>query len=379
MRSFPGGVQVTGATEQTLNSYLPLPAETLGEAASYLGASPLASPSTRRLAIGSVTTPDGVWTVSPWWDGWRVGAAGPGQAVSGTSDNPLAGIAAGALAVGAAFESVRGRNDSWCEADLWPTEQGQTPPTFAEVYLPGALWLIGLGNLGQAFLWALASLPYSNPEEVSLVLQDRDKVGSENWSTSVLAREENFGVLKTKVGEHWARARNFDVRRIDKYLLVSDRIDTDDPRIALSGVDSIQVRKSMAKMGFDCIVDAGLGHNHSNVNHYRITVFDKARPIDVHFEGVVDMKPDEGILAQGYQALEAEVGRCGMAEIAGASVAVPYVSALTATIAITRLIAIASNCPCPRGEKGSIYSPSRISPLDTIHARGMSHAGRPRV
>ena len=378
LRSFPGGVQITGATEQPLNSCLPLPGKSLAEAASYLGATPLDFPPARRLAVGSIQADAAFWTVSPWWDGWSA-AARPGQTISGTSDNPLVGIAAGALAIGAAFESARGRNDPWCEANLWPTEQGQVPPSFSEVYLPGALWLIGLGNLGQAYLWALTSLPYANPKGVSLVLQDRDTVSSENWSTSVLVREDNVGELKTKVGERWAQASNFDVRRIDKYLLENDRRSMGDPLIALSGVDSIHARKSMAKMGFDCIVDAGLGHNLLDVNHYRITVFDKAHPIDVHFKGEEDKKRDQDILAQGYQGLEAKVGRCGMAEIAGASVAVPYVSALTATIAIARLIAITSNCPCPYAEKGRIFSDSRISPLTTIPARGMSHAGRPNI
>jgi hypothetical protein len=36
------------------------------------------------------------------------------------------------------------------------------------------LWLIGLGHLGQAYLWALGLLPYASSDAVSLILQDTD-------------------------------------------------------------------------------------------------------------------------------------------------------------------------------------------------------------
>jgi hypothetical protein len=121
----------------------------------------------------------------------------------------------------------------------------------------------------------------------------------------------------------------------------------DDPRVALSGVDKIDARKLMAKVGFDCIIDAGLGRTSSNFDQYRVTVFDHVRPIDRHFAGQKDNPLDEAILeSEAYQRLdlEAEIGRCGTAEVAGASVAAPYVSALAAAVAISRLIAVASGC-----------------------------------
>ena len=53
-------------------------------------------------------------------------------------------------------------------------------------YLPSALWLIGLGHLGQAYLWALGLLPYGEPADVLLVPQDVDIVTSSTESTSIL-------------------------------------------------------------------------------------------------------------------------------------------------------------------------------------------------
>jgi hypothetical protein len=42
----------------------------------------------------------------------------------------------------------------------------QLGPRLREVFLPAGLWLVGLGNLGQAYLWSLTLLPYAHPDEV---------------------------------------------------------------------------------------------------------------------------------------------------------------------------------------------------------------------
>ena len=151
-RTFIGGVRVIGATEQPLNSSLPL-GGTLGEAASAVGATNFATPVLRRIVIGHPTQAITGWAVSPWWAGWHAGTSSPGQMTCDEGDNPLVGIAAAALAVGIAFDAARGiGRPIQSEIDLWPVPEGEHPPSFGEVYLPGALWLIGLGNLGQAFL-----------------------------------------------------------------------------------------------------------------------------------------------------------------------------------------------------------------------------------
>jgi hypothetical protein len=380
-RTFVGGVRVTGAINQPLNLALPLSAETIAEAVTVVGATSFNGAPSRRIFVGTSRAPKKVWSISPWWHGWCAGTVNPSDARWDKGDNPLTGIAAGAMAVGAAFEAQRGhRCDLRSEVNLWPVVEGEIGPSFSEVFLPGALWLVGLGNLGQAFLWALAALPYSDPAEVSLVLQDRDKVTEENWATSVLVRGETYGTLKTKVAEQWALHKGFNVRRIDRRLLASDRLDSEDPRLALSGVDKIEARKLMAEVGFDCIVDAGLGRTSSNFDRYRVTVFDHIHPIDRHFATLTDEPVDEAVLkGEAYRRLEAEIGHCGTAEIGGASVAAPYVSALAAAVSISRAIAVVSGCLCPTNEVGRLSSSAarKFAPLDKFACRGLRHAGKP--
>ncbi|MGC9954504.1 MAG: hypothetical protein ABSD21_09530 [Rhizomicrobium sp.] len=381
-RTFIGGVRLAGTTDQPLNSNLPLMAATLGDAAILVGATTFEKPASRRIVIGRSADPISEWAVAPWWIGWCAGTAAPGQVSSDEGENPLVGIAAAALAVGAAFDAARGMSrDVRSEIDLWPTGRGEQAPGFAEIFLPGAIWLIGLGNLGQALLWALAALPYAEPAKVSLVLQDRDKVSEENWATSVLVQKEIYGELKTKIAEQWALARGFDVRRVDRRLLTGDRLEDEDPRVALSGVDRVEARRRMAHVGFDCIVDAGLGRTASHFDRYRVTVFDCGRPIDEHFKTLDDeaaklSTPQD----DAYRRLESEIGACGAAEIAGASIAVPYVSTLAASVAVTRLIAIVSGCACPSNEVGKVayIAARKLAPLSKVDARGARHAGHPR-
>ncbi|MER8600526.1 ThiF family adenylyltransferase [Mesorhizobium sp. M1339] len=380
-RTFVGGVRLVGAVDQRLNSALPLPTQILAAAAELVGASPFEGPPAQQIQIGAASQLAEARTVRAWWNGWRAGIGTAGECtICDIGENPLCGIVGGALAVGAAFDLARRRAVEFpTEVDLWPSVPGDEPPAFTEVYLPGALWLVGLGNLGQAFLWALSALPYANPADVALVLQDRDKVSEENWATSVLVRSETYGDLKTKVAAAWVEAKGFDVRRLDRRLLASDRLEDNDPHVALCGVDKIAARRLMAQTGFQCIVDAGLGRKASDFNRYRVTVFDAARPIDKHFEGQADTaKGNEIPDAHAYRRLQTEVGDCGTAEIAGASVAAPHVSAIAAAVAVSRLIAITSACPCRVGEVRRLSEPKpKAGPQAIIQARAVQQAGRP--
>ena len=53
-------------------------------------------------------------------------------------------------------------------------------------YLPRELWVLGLGHLGNAYLWSLATLPYEDPKAVEFALFDFDKVEKDNVETGVI-------------------------------------------------------------------------------------------------------------------------------------------------------------------------------------------------
>jgi hypothetical protein len=376
-RSFVGGVRIVGNVSQHTNNLLPIPGDTLAQKCEHLGACEFEGEPTCRIVIGSFNVIGKMPTFLPWWNGWNAGVRVAQHAEVGDGRNPLAGIAAGALTVGAAFEIARGRiKISPADIDLWGVRPA---PQFKDVFLPNALWFVGLGNLGQAFLWALASLPYEDPRKVSLMLQDDDRVTPENWATSVLVCNEAYGALKDKIAEQWAEDRGFDVRRVDRRLTALDRHAIGEPLLALCGLDKIESRRSLAPFGFAAIVDAGLGRTADDFDKFAIRVFDQHRPIDRYFANQTDAKPNERLEGAAYEQLEKEIGRCGVAEIGGASVAAPYVSAVAAAVAISRAVALASGCPCVPAEVRRVSSASTrrsLAPL-SFQTRGIGHAGRP--
>lgn len=381
LRTFVGGVRVSGDVDVPLSTALPLQAPTLADAAATLGATAFDGAPSQTIVIGAGEEAPLPGVIYPWWHGWKAGAAAEKPACCDREDhNPLIGIAAAALAVAVAFEAARRGNTPRLEVDLWPSQDGEQLPAFDELFLPADLWLIGLGNLGQAYLWVLSSLPYRSPSDVSIVLQDRDKIGDENWSTSILVQDGDFGKLKTRVAERWAGAKGFNARRIDRMIRPTDGLDDEDPRLALSGVDKIAVRRSLGGIGFDCIIDAGLGVTAAEFDRYRVNVFDSDRGPDRHFQSLSDaVRPDQLPEDGSYVELAQQIGRCGAIEIAGASAAALFVSMLAATIAIARTIGLVSGCAIPASEAGWVLDRSKPRRGSSFkpNVRGVKHAGRP--
>jgi hypothetical protein len=352
-----GRVVGEGSLDEPMLCPLPIDAKSLAEAAHFLGAStePLQG-STRRILIGADLEPGDGWSVQGHWNGWIAGIA-PGrnpQAI-GREDCALAGVAAGALAVGQAFLAEQGdiraarftQHISLWSPELGPEVGAQPGPALNEIRLPRDLWFIGLGNLGQAYLWSLTMLPYSKPEEVMLFFQDDQHIGKENWGTSILVQRGKYGSLKTRIAEDWAQARGFQVRRIDRRMDEHLVRSGTEPGIALAGLDRMPARRLLGQRSFECIIDAGLGATAEAYRSFRINVFDSTgNPAD-HFQGVEDQAKEQAeklLQLPAYQ--EIARGRddsgCGAAMLADMAVAVPFVSAFVGALSITQAVRIAS-------------------------------------
>jgi hypothetical protein len=350
-----GEVTVLGALDDLLVVPLPLDVKSLAEAAAALGARQTDRPlPNRKVIIGSGIEPGEGWSVQAWWDGWTAGVApGNNPVAIGRGDCVLAGIAAGALAVGQAFLGEQGdlRAGRTVQGlSLWWPDLGEHAPCQPDprqLYLPTSLWFVGLGNLGQAYLWSLILLPYPVPEDVLLYFQDDQTIKKENWGTSVLVKRGHYGLTKTRLAEDWALARKFQVRRIDRRLDARLHRAAYEPGIAIAGLDTMEARRLLGHRGFDYVIDAGLGATSSEYRKFRINVFGAAdNPID-HFRGVEDpvsKVAQELLKLPAYRELSAtgDDGRCGAATLAETSVAVPFVSAFVGALAISQAMRIAS-------------------------------------
>ena len=137
----------------------------------------------------------------------------------------------------------------WFKAD--PSE-----PDLA--FLPSRLWLIGLGNLGQAYAWLLACLPFKESDESELILQDFDIMAASNDSTSVLTSMTAVGWKKTRWVSTWLERRGFSTSIEERHFGEWTRRAPNEPSVALCGVDNAHTRSLLEKVGFDLIVEAGL-------------------------------------------------------------------------------------------------------------------------
>ena len=371
-RSFLGGVTVHGIDVTTPNrTHLP-GGTTLAEAVAFWGgrltdAEPSNAPA---LVFGSAQAEVNYpLALRVTFDGWRA-AVSPLRDAFRLGERevlPTAGIVAAALGVSEAFQHLCGNAEAMRRTigiSLWDPQKvdirtGASEPDAANTLLPQKAWLLGLGHLGQAYLWTLMALPYAVPEKVTLVLHDFDKAIEANLSTSVLTTRQNIGVHKTRFLADLAQARGYQSiiqeRPFDERL----QIGPGDPALLLCGVDSAHVRRQIGGAGFPEIIEAGIG-NAEDYLDYQIHSFPAAR------------FPDELLLLPAYKKMqESSENQCGLVQIADVSVGVPFVGAFVSGLVVAEAIRAAMMGPRNEIVDGSLSTPCQRAAL----ARGANLLG----
>ena len=352
-RSFLGGVQIAGALEVPLR----VPwgrCRTLAEAIRDLRgcAVPDLNPDLPRVVIGDgqAGLPVGEFAVRATFDGWSGGVV--------PLDDPCrlperqqfvpAGVLAGALAVSEAFQFVRGGNAAAGRRDvglsLWFPDpetswlHGERGPTVDK--LPSRAWVVGLGHLGQAFLWTLGLLPYAEPAEVQLVLQDYDTLVEANESTSLLTTQAVVGEKKTRAMARWCEARGFRTTIIERLFAPDFRIESQEPCVAVCGVDNALARAALEDVGFGRIIEAGLGAGTEEYLAFQVHTFPASRSARARWgRGDVATPIPSHIHRPAYRALAgAGIDDCGLTILAGRTVGAPFVGAATSAVVVSELL-----------------------------------------
>ena len=349
-RVFLGGVSVTGRVDVPLRVPMPLGA-TLAEAIVALGGrltegiedEPLVS-------IGGASRPrSGGFHVRTLAAGWRGGIA-PAHAevaLAGGPAMPLAAMLSAALAVNEAFLFVRRENgvagrrtlglslwDPSPAAD-WLTGDGAGPDLR---YLPARLWLLGLGHLGQAFLWGLGLLPYPTPSGLRLVLQDTDVITPSSESTSILTEPGAVGRKKTREMAAWAERRGFEASIQERLFDASFRRQESEPAVALCGLDNALGRRALDNAGFDLVVEAGLGRGYRDFRSIRLHTLPGPRPAAELWKEAENGEDVAGRAAYQRMLKDGELDRCGVTLLAGKAVGAPFVGAVAACLALSEVL-----------------------------------------
>lgn len=349
-RVFLGGVSVTGPLERKLVVPMPL-GPTLGSAVRELGATTVVvgEPAPTVVIGGEAGERRPGFCVRTMVSGWRGGIVPVHSEIEceGVAGTTLTGMLAAALAINEAFLHVNdGASCAGSRAvglSLWRPESRDdwwiTDSSEPEMhYLPSQLWLLGLGHLGQAYLWALGLLPYERPEQVRLVLQDIDVITPSTESTSILTNHRSVGVKKTRAMASWAEARGFNVSITERHFASGFKRHDDEPGVALCGLDNALGRRALDEVGFDFVVEAGLGRGHRNFRTLRLHVLPGRRPAtDIWRRATSDESPEDKP-AYAKLVADGELDRCGMTLLAGKAVGAPFVGATAATLAISEVL-----------------------------------------
>jgi hypothetical protein len=356
-RVFLGGVAVAG----NLDVPLLVPrggSSTLGEAVRIMGArladtAPADWPS---ISVGGAARLRRAgFHVRAVFAGWRGGAVPTHVDFLGGEDNvmPLAPMLAIAVCVSEAFFHVQGQTpvagrrsvgfSLWQPARKdWLTPDPDAP---ALRYLPSKLWLIGLGHLGQAYLWALGLLPYPHPTGASLILQDIDVITPSTWSTSLLTETAMAGIMKTRAMASWAEHRGFDTRIYERRFDASLTRHDHEPAIALCGIDNALGRRALDAVGFPFVVEAGLGRGHRDFRTIRMHTLPGSRPASEIWQSGAEGEDVSDRAAYQRMLRNGELDQCGVTLLAGKAVGAPFVGAIAACFAITEVLRLLHGGP----------------------------------
>lgn len=345
-RCLLGGIEVEGVAG--MNLLVPVsPYRSLEEAVAGLGGRVVGSvsPNTPLVVIGNArVSNDHEFAIRVTFKGWAGGVCPLKRNQMRLAENQEftpAGVLAGALAVTEAFHFLRRNHPAagqrhvgvslWRPELPWRDASASGP---AIERLPASLWLIGLGNLGQAYLWTLGMLPYAIASELQLVLQDYDTLALSNDSTSLLTTPTLVGRRKTRAMADWAERRGFKTAIVERRFNSGFRVDKDEPKLALCGVDNELARSALEDVGFDKVIEAGLGGGTQDFLGFRTHVFPGARTAREVWDNA-NSKGDIRADLPAYQRLAASgLDNCGLTQLAGRTVGAPFVGATAAAIVI---------------------------------------------
>ena len=351
-RTFLGGVAVVSSLDAPVALRLPL-ARSLHAAVVELGGSIRheLSVETPTILVDTAAADEctsasvAIRAVSSGWAAGVLPFASPSPKTA--ASYPLVGMLAAALAVARVFHAVTGDHraalrPSWLS--LWSPGQPHESSTVVGPrleYLPRELWIIGLGHLGQALIWALGLLPYGADQSPFLVLQDYDIVTESTPSTSILSTEADRKLLKTRVVADWAEARGFKTRIIERKFDGTFSPQKCEPRVAFCGIDNSDGRRNMNVDAFDLVVEAGLGATANDFDSIRLHSFPNTRKPKQIWSAAAS-SASVSPQGRGYDDLVARgtLDQCGLLGFGETAIGAPFVGAVAASLALAEILRI---------------------------------------
>jgi len=350
-RAFLGGVNVELPEAVPLLPSIP-GVKTLNAAVLWAGVAsvPISNP-TCTLYLGApaaVARPD---DIRIFCDAWRGGVGDVSQPVDfkiGDQDAlGLGGIYAGALGVHRAF--VRAADlpgqclDEAVGLSLWdPSADWRMPVENTQLrQLPIRYWMLGLGHLGQGYLWSLAFLPFPKREETEFLLHDFDRIDGSNFGSGLLCVAGALGRMKTRHCAGWLENLGFSTRLTERRFTTRDRREASEPAVGFSGFDNVAARAGIDTADLGLVLESGLGGTLSDFDQIDLHTFPNSRHTAKSLWGTFsDQKRTVSeAVAQLFMPANEVCGALAI-DIAGKSVSTSFVGAIAGALATAEMLRI---------------------------------------
>jgi hypothetical protein len=232
-------------------------------------------------------------------------------------------------------------------------------------YLPRDLWVLGLGHLGNAYLWSLATLPYEDPKAVEFALFDFDKVEKDNVETGIIFTMDILRRFKTRACDMWLDRHGFKSRLVERRFDATFRLQGQEPALALCGFDSNPARRDLPAAQFRRVIESGLGGMANNFDTISFHTLPNPRTPDELWPDL--SKEEEAKLAEHQERIAREnpgylkLGGddCGRRDLAGKSVAVPFVGTSAASLVVAEAIRLLHDGPAYLDMKFGLGDPGK--------------------
>lgn len=328
-KTFLGGIELVGPLDEmcTLAWFA---GKTLGEVAVSCG---VLLGANADVHVPTICVGAGEATADGFWLGLRVNndsfALTP--CASFTSE-PVASVEAGVAGAGAAL------NQAFQHIYRRAPQAGLRETHFK---LPGnnwsaaarSQWLIGLGHLGQAYLWTAMLRPAGQRPEV-VRLTDDDKVSAASLSTCLLVDVVDVGRQKTDAVAERLEALGVTVQRdLVRLALDAGPVESAHP-LCVVAVDNLTLRRALDRLHSLCVLEAGIGDGVDGFTRVQAHAFPSQRLArDIWAGGDLKASREVDISKPAYRSLLQESGdECGTTLVAGRSVATPFVGAFAGAV-----------------------------------------------
>jgi hypothetical protein len=334
-KTFLGGVELLGPLDErcTLAWFA---GKSLGEVATECGVS---AGTAADVHLPTICVGPGVAPTDGFWLGLAMEADGfvltPDVSRMSPGDGSVeAGVAGAGAALNQAFQHIYRK----------APQAGQREVTF-RFPMPDPqvarrdLWLVGLGHLGQAYLWT-TMLKGEMVRPAIVRLTDDDKVSTSSLSTCLLVDAADVGRTKVDAVATRLKALGVNVKRDPARVDLDAGPVTSAQPLCVVAVDNLALRKSLDRVRGAVVLEAGIGDGVDGFTRVQAHAFPGRRLARDIWAGE-DPKASRtvDISKPAYRSLLEESGdECGTTLIAGRSIATPFVGAFAGAV-LARLAA----------------------------------------